>query len=88
MNAIVRMFEGKDLVVPGELIRQIGVQPGERILIRPAPRLKPKDFSPEERARRLRVLDALWGSWTDEDEEAFECERQEMWSSWLSHNLQ
>ena len=86
MSGIVRVFEGKDLVVPGDAMKRLGVKPGELVVIYAAPDLRPAEFDPDERSRRLRALDALWAVWADEDEVAFEESRREMWSSWQTHS--
>ncbi len=82
MDAIIQVFDGDDLVIPSELIKKLGVRPGERVQIRPAPVLEPVELEPDERARRLQVLDNLWGSWFAEDEAAFEQAREMMWQTW------
>ncbi|PKO21589.1 MAG: hypothetical protein CVU38_13965 [Chloroflexi bacterium HGW-Chloroflexi-1] len=87
MSAVMQVFEGHDLVIPGDVVTKLGIKPGEFVMICPVPDLRPVEYNASERARRLHVLDALWASWTDEDELFFEKARQEMWSSWPTHSL-
>jgi hypothetical protein len=87
MSAVVQVFEGHDLVIPGDVVAKLGIKPGEFVMICPAPDLRPVELDRGEQAHRLRLLDALWASWTDEDELFFEKARQEMWSSWPTHSL-
>jgi len=82
MATIALVFEGKDLIVPREVIKKLGVKAGELVVIRPVTDLRPKRLKADEKAHRLRVLGALYGSWTDEDEIAFGHARKEMWKSW------
>jgi bifunctional DNA-binding transcriptional regulator/antitoxin component of YhaV-PrlF toxin-antitoxin module len=81
MNMLTRTYEGKDLVIPKELIEKMGVKPGEVVIIRPGLVLKPRTFAPEELARRRKVLKEVSGTWSAEDEEAFRRFRQDMWAT-------
>lgn len=85
--SIVREFEGEDLLIPREVIERLGVKPGEAVIIRPKAGLRPKEFEAAEKVRRLEVLDALYGSWSPEDEAEFYRTRQEMWKSWKPRRL-
>jgi bifunctional DNA-binding transcriptional regulator/antitoxin component of YhaV-PrlF toxin-antitoxin module len=82
---ITRVYQGGDLVIPREFLAQLGLKPGDPILVRPA-QLPPADFSTKEQLRIRQVLDDLWGAWSEQDEVAFCSARQEMWNSWLPHN--
>ena len=86
MSAIVKVFEDEDVVIPREVLRNLGVKRGEAVEIRVVRQMEPVEFSPEELAHRERILDDLWGSWSDEDAEAFEKNRQEMWQSWQARS--
>ena len=79
MSSIVRVFEGKDLVIPHAALEELGVKPGDLLQIEPVPQLRPIDLPLEEKERRLAILDAVSGIWDTEDEQAFEIGRQEMW---------
>lgn len=85
MSSIVRVFEGKDLVIPYTALEELGVKPGDLLQIEPVPQLRP-NVSVEERERRLALLEEVWGSWDSEDEQAFETARQEMWQQWQLPN--
>ncbi|MFQ6014513.1 MAG: hypothetical protein ACE5NP_03625 [Anaerolineae bacterium] len=84
---ITRVFEGKDLLIPCKVIERLGVRPGEAVVIRPRVILRQRGFDAIEKAHRLEVLDALYGSWTAEDEAEFYRTRQEMWESWKPRSL-
>ncbi len=86
MSAIVKVFEDEDVVIPRDVLRSLGVKPGEAVEIRVVRQIEPIEFSAEERERREKILDDLWGSWSDEDAEAFEKNRQEMWQSWQARS--
>jgi hypothetical protein len=86
MDALVRTYEGEDLVIPRKEIEELGLKPGDKIMIRPEFRLVPRQFPPEELERRRRILNDLAGSWTAEDEEAFRRNRQAMWATWQPRN--
>ncbi len=87
MNTLVRTYEGKDLVIPRELIEELGVKPGEAVVIRPKIVLTLREFAPGEREELEKILDAIHGMWTAEDEEAFYRNRREMWATWKPRNL-
>jgi|CXWL01.1.fsa_nt_gi hypothetical protein len=87
MEVLIRTYEGKDLVIPSKAIEELGVKPGETVVIRPRVALKPAKLSASERERRLKVLELLYGAWTSEDEFAFKQLRQEMWKNWTTRNL-
>ncbi len=86
MDALVRTYDGEDLVIPRKEMEELGLKPGDKIVIRPEVRLVPRQFPPEELERRQKVLDDLAGSWTAEDEEAFRRNRQAMWATWQPRN--
>ena len=85
MAVIEKVYEGGDLVIPRLLLLELGVKPGEVVLIRPKEDSRPAEM--ESRMRRLvEALDTLYGAWTEEDEAAFECARKEMWAGWRLPN--
>ncbi|MGH2521370.1 MAG: AbrB/MazE/SpoVT family DNA-binding domain-containing protein [Anaerolineales bacterium] len=86
MNMLVRTYEGKDLVIPRELIEELGVKPGEAVVIRPTLVLEPRTFAPGEWEELEQVLAEAAGSWTEEDEAAFRKNR-ELWATWQPRNL-
>ena len=49
--------------------------------------LKATALSSDERARRLQIVQRLYGLWSQEDEAAFERTRQELWSQWQPRNF-
>ncbi|MBC7228736.1 MAG: hypothetical protein H5T61_16135 [Thermoflexales bacterium] len=85
MAVIEKVYEGGDLVIPRLLLLELGVKPGEVVLIRPKSENRPAE---SERAthRLVEVLDALYGAWTEEDEAAFEHTRKEIWAGWRLPN--
>lgn len=93
MDAIELIFEGKDLTITSETLKKLGVKRGDKLQIRTVKRapkkpvLEPANFSEEEKARRLEVVRELWGLWSEEDENAFQKTREEMWNSWTPRNL-
>jgi hypothetical protein len=82
MDALVRTYDGEDLVIPRKEIEELGLKPGDKVVIRPEIRLAKREFAPGEWEALAEILDGLEGSWTAEDEEAFRRNRQEMWASW------
>lgn len=91
MAAIVRVYEGRDLIISAELIEELGIKPGDEVEIQPvaastAETPKPEELGDEERARRLEILRSLRGMLTDEEVAAFEQARREMWATWQPRN--
>jgi bifunctional DNA-binding transcriptional regulator/antitoxin component of YhaV-PrlF toxin-antitoxin module len=86
MDALVRTYDGEDLVIPRKEIEELGLKPGDKVVIRPEIRLVPRKYPPEELERRRKILDELAGSWTAQDEEAFRRNREEMWATWQPRN--
>lgn len=82
MAVIEKVYEGGDLIIPRPLLLELGVKPGEVILIRPKADSHPVELGIKERLRLLRALDELYGAWTEEDEEEFNRARKEMWAGW------
>lgn len=85
MAVIEKVYEGGDLVIPRLLLLELGVKPGEVILIRPKGRGRSAKAEGTERLP-VEALDALYGAWTEEDETAFERARKEMWAGWRLPN--
>lgn len=86
MNALVRKYEGRDMVIPREALEEIGVKPGDELVIRPQVKLAQRQHSADEIARRRKILKEVSGAWTAEDEEAFRRNRREMWATWQPRN--
>ena len=84
MESIIQRVEDEDLVISLELLRQLGVKPGDTVEIRRVPETEQVVAAPHDRARQLEVLRSLRGIWSDEDEEVFERKRKEMWETWQS----
>ncbi len=82
MDALVRTYDGEDLVIPRKEMEELGLKPGDKIVIRPEVKLEPRQFPPEELARRRAVMARLTGIWSAADEEAFRRFRRELWASW------
>ncbi len=82
MDALVRTYDGDDLVIPRKAIEELGLKPGDNIVIRPEVRLVPRQFSAVELERRRAVLTRLTGIWSAEDEDAFRKFRRELWATW------
>ncbi len=85
MTVIEKVYEGGDLVIPRLLLLELGVKPGEVVLIRLKAESCPAEMESPER-RLAEALDALYGAWTEEDETAFEQARKEMWAGWRFPN--
>lgn len=78
MAMLIRTYDGHDVVIPSAAIEELGVKPGDRIIVRPDIVLKVSQLSATEKERRLRVLSALYGAWSAEDEIAFIRDRRRM----------
>ncbi len=87
MTTLIRTYEGKDLVIPRRVMEELGIRPGDSVVIRPRTVLRPKRLSASERQRRANALERLYGVWTAEDELAFREDRRRMWESWQPRNL-
>ncbi len=85
MRVIEKVYEGGDLVIPRLLLLELGVKPGEIVLIRPKSESRPAETESPSR-HLVEALDALYGAWTEEDETAFEQARKEMWAGWRFPN--
>jgi hypothetical protein len=78
-------YTGTDLVIPKDTIEgQYGYRPGDmlRLLIPSKAKLTPISRLPEDIARMRDALDAVGGSWTEDDAERFHELRQELWTEW------
>ncbi len=84
MESIIQRVDDEDLVISRELLRQLGVKPGDTVEIRRVTETEEAAPEANERARRLEVLRSLRGIWSDEDGEVFERGRKEMWETWQS----
>jgi hypothetical protein len=82
MDALVRTYDGEDLVIPRKEIEELGLKPGDKVVIRPEIRLVPRKFPPEELERRRAVMARLTGIWSAEDEAAFRKFRRDLWATW------
>lgn len=82
MGVLTRVYTGNDLVIPKDVLAQLGLKPGDRVVVRPAVHLAPAEFSAKEREQIAQVLNGLWGFWSEDDEIAFHAARQEMWNTW------
>jgi len=81
-----------------QVLHQAGLSEDETIWVRVRPRyveilgareqLVPTDLTEEERARRLRIVQQLYGIWSEKDETAFQTLREELWSRWQPHSLE
>ncbi len=81
MGVLTRVYTGSDLVIPKDALAQMGLKPGDRVMVHPAIHLAPADFTAEESERITQALDAAWGVWSEDDESAFRTARREMWNS-------
>lgn len=82
MDALVRTYDGEDLVIPRKEIEELGLKPGDKVVIRPDISLVKREFALGEWEALEAILNDLAGSWTEEDEEAFRRNRNEMWAAW------
>lgn len=87
MAFIEKVYEGGDLVIPHSLFLELGIKPGEIILIYPKTDLYSVEAEAEERVRLVEALDELYGAWSEEDEAEFNRARKEMWARWQRFNL-
>jgi len=87
MVAIIKTYDGTDIVIPGKAIEEMGVKPGEAIVIRPRIELKPIDLLDSEMELRLETLDTLYGLWSEDDEVSFRRNREESWTHWQPPSL-
>jgi len=78
MDVIERVFEGTDLIIPSQVIEDMGLKPGDALVIRPKTDLEQSALDRAERTRRLRALEDLYGSWSVEEEAEFDRARQEL----------
>lgn len=82
MGVLTRVYTGSDLVIPKDALAQMGLKPGDRVIVHPVIHLTPADLTAEERERIAQALDAAWGAWSEDDESVFRTARQEMWNTW------
>ena len=82
MEALVCTYDGEDLVIPRKEMEELGLKPGDKLVIRPEVKLVPRQFSSEELQRRRSVIARLTGIWSAEDEEAYRKFRREQWATW------
>jgi hypothetical protein len=82
MDPLVHTYDGHDLVIPQKEMEELGLKPGDKVVVRPEIRLSKREFAPGEWEDLEKILDDLGGSWTEEDEEAFRLNREKMWSTW------
>jgi hypothetical protein len=87
MDTLIRTVDDDDLIISRKEIQDLGLKPGDKVVIRPEIRLTKREFAPGERERLHQILDELSGSWTAEDEEAFRRNREAMWSTWKPRDL-
>jgi len=66
-GSLTLTYQGKDLVIASSELESLGVKPGDTLLIKPAPKLKKREFAPGEREELGRILGELSGSWTAEE---------------------
>lgn len=83
MPVIELEFQGTDLVIPREVAeKELGLQPGDRLEIRPKVGLTPVDRSPEEVAKIEQTLEALRQAFEPEHLADWETTRRELWLTW------
>ncbi len=87
MDALVHTYDGHDLVISREEMEQLGLKPGDKVEIRPEIKLVKREFAPGEKEMLHKILDDLWGSWSEEDEAAFRRNREVMWATWKPRDL-
>lgn len=78
-------YNGSDLVIPKDTIEQtLGFRPGDtlHVLIRSKITIAPLLRLPDEIEQMRIGLEAMAGSWSAQDVEAFQQLRQELWSTW------
>ncbi len=86
MGMLTRVYTGNDLVISRDALAQLGLKPGDRVVVHPAIHLTPAELSATEREQINQALDSSWGAWSEDDEAAFRSARQEMWNSWQPRN--
>ncbi len=86
MRAIVRRFEGVDLVIAAAELSRIGVREGQFVSIRgtePLPLILPLSAGEAATSReRVATLAATWAGLELAEELDAECEHEELWERW------
>ena len=85
MDALIQTYEGDDVVISRHALEELGVKPGDNIVIRPQIQLEPTHLPPGKIDELKKILDDAAGSWTEEDEAAFRLNRQQ-WAEWQPRN--
>jgi hypothetical protein len=83
---LTQTYEGTDLVIPKELIEEMGIRPGEVVIIYPQVSLTARVFMSGERDRLDALLAELAGSWTEYDEAEYIQNQRQMWATWKPRN--
>ncbi len=90
MRAIVRRFEGVDLVIAAAELSRIGVREGQFVSIRgtePLPLILPLPACEAAASReRVAALAATWAGVELAAEVDAECEHEELWEQWSRGN--
>lgn len=74
-------YTGDDVIIPRETIEQLGLTPGTRLQIRPAPKLEPISRSTEEKEAILAAWAAFRDAFDPIDLDDWETAREELWRS-------
>ena len=74
-------YEGEDIVIPRRELETLGMKPGDRLVVRPASRLKRREWAPGEWEQLEHILKELAGSWTEQQEAEYRTNK-EMWAPW------
>ena len=78
-------YNGNDLIISKDTIEeQLRFRPGDtiRVLIRSKVKLAPVVRLPDEIEQMRLGLEAIAGSWSTQDVEEFQKQRQELWRAW------
>lgn len=76
-------YKGNDLIISKDVLEKtFGLRLGDKLELRPKLKLIPMQRSVTEINRIRALLDPLAGSWSDEDVQAFNTLRKDLWHTW------
>jgi hypothetical protein len=87
MDTLIRTVDDDDLIISRKEIQDLGLKPGDKVVIQAKANLIPRQFSPEELERRRAVIARLTGIWSAEDEKEYRKFRRDMWATWQPRDL-
>lgn len=83
MTVLELEYQGDDLIISKEVAeKNLGLQPGDKLEVRPKVMLAPIDRPAEEVARIKEAFDALRQVFDPADLEDWEDNRKALWATW------